>query len=748
MKRFLSTAALVMLGLVVATPVQAGYLILRVILDGGGSGAPATGGGEPGGFGPGIGGIGGPPMGSGLGPPGGLQPGGMQPMGPGGTPGSGAPQHDPTRSLFVVVPFENDITVPTPFYKGIAQAGRNPAWRPKVILTHRGEKFVTNLYMDTTTIQLYEDLVNSPGPRTTRATEIAALHRQWSQKKSDPKLLFAVMRGALEVGLVDSALSYADELLAFAADKKTGLPPEVAAFAQAYGAMQKGLKSPAPNPSAAEDWRVQLSAKNIYNGPHYSLISWDATGSELQKWAGMLEENYKAFFLWHATQGIELPLPKSPLVAVLPQRGNDVMKLASVLDAPINLQTDGFYSSDHDLLVLSPERMDQMGQTLNRQVQQIYQAGVPRDRLLAGEGPAIDSAGVRGKKPDEVARMQTMALIERLIEDDAATSVISREASRQLLYATNRLPRHVELPEWVSNGSSNFFTRPKDPAFITNAENKMMVAVTVATGYGGPNYVLQRYLRDLDEKKELHPDRATLLKNVLTDAYFRGLRDPKNPSDPDPAKPGTTGIALSSGGKTIPGFGGGMGAGFPMGGGFAPTPPAGGGSLGPPAGGSSLGPPALGGAGSLGPPGGGLMGPGAQSPAPWTEDAATLLRKKRDRLSIKAQATSWALYYYLAKDRQNELRTFLDELAALPRDLPLEGETVTAAFCRAFNLDGSDEAYSRFANRWLEYVRTLPKSSEDILLVEPKPKSPPAGGFPGGPGFPGGGGGNNPETGR
>jgi hypothetical protein len=126
---------------------------------------------------------------------------------------------------------------------------------------------------------------------------------------------------------------------------------------------------------------------------------------------------------------------------------------------------------------------------------------------------------------------------------------------------------------------------------------------------------------------------------------------------------------------------------------------------------------------------------------PAAEDPQAILRKKRERLNIKAQATAWALYYYLSMAYPVEFRQFLAALSQLPRDLPLEGETVAAVFRRTFRLDGSPEADARFAERWLEFIRTLPPAYIDIALVEPKPPAsngtnPP--GYPGlPPGYPG-----------
>ena len=458
----------------------------------------------------------------------------------------------------------------------------------------------------------------------------------------------------------------------------------------------------------------------------------------------MLEENFKGFFLWHATRGITVPVPDSPLIAILPKSGAEVFRLARALDVPVRLAADGFYSPEHELLVLSPERLDDLGYSYARQAQQVYQAGIGRDPLLRGEGPKLHINELNGaKKPEAVARMQTTALVDRLVEDAATLAAVSREGSRQLLYVSGRLPRFVELPEWLTHGSGNFFTRPKDPAFITNTENKWLMGVAMTTGYGGPNPMLQRYFKDLADKKDLHPDRGQLLKNVLTDAYFRGLRDPKDASDPDPIKPDAKTVAMAgrggsaSSGSMTPPAGGGT-SGYPGAYGYGGR--GGGGMQRPPA---SMRPPSSSG-GALsgeGPTAGGSQPPAATSGEPPEEHESIVLRKKRDRLSIKAHATAWALYYYLAKDHPDKLRRFLDELAALPRDLPFDGDSVVAVFCRSFGIENNKQALTQFANGWLDYINTLPSASVDVTIVEPKAPDGGAvgagGGFPGGPPGPG-----------
>jgi len=766
MRRFLAYAVIAVLVAAVASPVNAGYLIIRIILEGG---APEAGQSGPGpAVGPGPGGPGIKPGGPGGSGSAGGQPG--RPFGPPGIPGAfgsmgpGGPTHgpsanaaeDPARCIVVVVPIEEDLAKATPFYKRPFNSETNPNWKPKLHTAHGSEKFITNLFTDGTSVQWYENLLQLPGPKMTRVTEVKDLHSKWLKSKTDPQVLLTALNGALAAGMGNDALAYADELLDFAKDKMDGLSPEVLQFVAAYGKMQQSLKGPASKPGKSEYWQRKFNATNVRLQGHYSLIYWDSNDSDVKRRLDALEENFRAFFIWHATRGIVLTVPEVPLLAVLPRQTNEVFKYARALDAPPRLTADGFYSPEHELLILSPDRLDEVGATFSRQTQQIYAQGIARDKLLAGDGPKLSMSlskeentgggapgpGGRpggsglagpgglgapgggdqgpkkeGMKPEEVARMQTIALVDRLAEDAVIIAGISREGSRQLLYATQQFPKYVFLPEWLSNGAANFFTRPKEPAFITTSEGKHLMHVANATGYGIPNYVLQRYFKDLLDKNDLNPDRAALLRNVLTDAYFHGLNNPKEIHDPDPAKTDHTGIAINSGDAMIPSPTGGLPGGA--------KPP--GIGAGPPMGGSGFGPP-----GGLrppgGPPGGGsaMGGPTINVPGKHEEDQNVIARKKRERLSIKAQATAWALYYYLVKAKPAELRIYLNELASMPRDIPLEGAALQA-FYRAFNLDGSKESLERFAQSWLDYIRSTTPAGLDVVLTQPKSSAAPTG---------------------
>ncbi|MFT3881525.1 MAG: DUF1570 domain-containing protein [Gemmatales bacterium] len=92
------------------------------------------------------------------------------------------------------------------------------------------------------------------------------------------------------------------------------------------------------------------------------------------------------------------------------------------------------------------------------------------------------------------------------------------------------------------------------------------------------------------------------------------------------------------------------------------------------------------------------------------EKAEKAPKEDRDFLLQKAEAESWALTYYLAKSRLNELKKFYDELAQMPRDLELSPDVLEQAFGRAFDLlDPAGEKLDKtkvekFETDWAAYM--------------------------------------------
>ncbi|AWM39349.1 hypothetical protein C1280_21745 [Gemmata obscuriglobus] len=617
----------------------------------------------------------------------------------------------------VVVPLETDLKRGKLLPNRAGHPQLNPEFR-KLELRHYGQKLSAFLFIDSTTIQLYEELLTTPGPKKTRHTEVLDKYAAWRLAKTDGRVLYDAVVMALQAGMVTEALTYADELVAAAQDTKVTIPErDVKPFVAAWSAVRKAVADTPGAPSDAALWQERLDFRNgnVTTLGHYSVLAADNNSADVARRAAQLNDNFKAFYLWHATRGETLPVPNKPLVAVLAPGPEAVRSLNRALDGlPIS---DAFYAPDHGVLVLSPERMDDVGQTFLRQNQQLFGRGLNRQQLLAGKAPEIDFSGQKGTKPDDVAHASTLAAVERLAIDDAEIAAVSREGSRQLLYATGVLPKHVTLPVWLTNGAVNFFTRPRGPAYVTVGDDETPnMHVALATGYGGPNYVLQRHFRDFVTKKELPSEADRLLENVLGDVYFNGI---KNGDDPDPAPPKKVTKKVNPN---------------PM----APMFP------------GQPGRPGMDGEGGRGPgiPGGpGMPGQGAAT-ASAEEDPALLLRRKQQRLALKANATSWALYYYLAKARPAELKRYIAELNKLPRDLPIDGRTAFGVFVRVFGLSTSEDgpadpvAVKKFANDWFTYINSVGLVGVDVPLVLSAPKTPATNpmGMPGlfGPGSGGG----------
>jgi hypothetical protein len=757
MRRFAFAAGL--LATFAVAQADAGYFVVRIIIEGGagaGGGQPGglPGGGEggqpggipmiggsPGGGRPGPGGLGGPPM-----IPGGFSGG---PMTPGGGGAAGPAPSDPTRSVFVVIP----VTQPTggqgkTFYPKLDYHPTfNPRW-PSILVHPFG---TTNLFVDNVQIQLYSEFAQVPAGTKTRATVLKARLDAWKNSpKDDGQKGLDLIGDALEIGMVPEAVALADDLHAGATAKKLKTTPQVDRFVAAYGPIKKGLASRTSDPGEGPGWKTRLgrgfSDVTEVPGLHYYLVTWGGSRDvDARRRLDQLEQNFQAFYLSHAARGVGLPLPDKQLPVLLTSTGDEFRRLVGVLNAPHPV-VDGVYAPDYDVLVLSPEAADaEVGRTFQRQANANYKLGVDREMLLHPEGYTVrQPRGFKlnadnnpqvadGKSPDEVARLMTWAMADAFFQRDSEVAAVSREGSRQLLYASGLMPRYVSQPLWLTHGSAAFFQRPRGAVFTEGPDDKTVATVALSTGYGVPNFAQQKLFREFLDKKQFHKDAGVVVRNVVTDGYFAAataaaavdLDDPKLPK----RKLGKTTSTASAGGG--PG-------GLPLLGGGGPGP---GGRPGPPG-------------GLAGSPGGGRPGPGGspdggggiggQPVAANTgdEDDLTYERRKRAFVTDKATATSWALYHYLATKHPDGLRRYFAELDKLPRDLPLDRDTRLQLFLAAFDLtagpapEGTRRTLRQFGEEWLRAMIDIPMAGSDITLVDPQPVQPAAGAPGSGPAGP------------
>ncbi len=745
-----------------------------------GPGLPGAGAGGPGGGRPGRGGGGLGPAPGGLGPaPGGLGPAPGGPGGP-GMPGPGGPGF-PGAGESGTVSSERSIVVTIP-HKGVfkrlvypekrSNENTNPMWEP-VVRTEYGE---TLLLWDSPPFQGYK--INLP----TLADDLKRRHDKevMTGGARRNELMFDLIRQAVEWNQLDQAVLYAKELVKWAEAKDAkpdAVPARMAAFLKAFQAVEPKLSQPLAPPADADKWRERLNkASNVASSNHYALVNYGeqaVTNEGLNRRLDALERNFKAFYLLHALQGTALPFPERQLLAVLVPKGSDLPAFADKLGGgPIS--ADAFYSPAHNILVLSPDRSDEMALGFLQQAKAHYKDGWNRAELLKGKAPNLDA----NTTVADVARLMTYALVDLALEDEAITAAVTREGSRQLYAAVGPLPKYVQLPQWVESGVSSLLQKPKDPGLVTVA-GKPSMTLGIGAGYGSANYVLLRQFREFHAAAEL-PAADELLARVLTDKYFDAWRNEQD-LDKKPA-PGNLPGGLPGGDGGFPGgmppFGPGPGGpgGPALPGGMPPVGPGG-----QPGGGAGIG--SLGGNSELaqfqppGPGGGpgrpgpgmpGMPGPGMPGMPGMPGGGGTIESgpPPASQREAKAQATAWALVYYLTRTQDKKWGEFVNRLNRMPRDMKLDKQLVLREFCLTFNLTKAGEtdpttdpvAFKQFGETWVKYILAAPASwrVEKVRADQPQnpaggpgggPGMPPGGpgGFPGAPGGPGGpGGGGSP----
>jgi hypothetical protein len=732
-----------------------GYLVIRVNLASvlGGAAPAAPGGGGEGMSGPGGGpGRGGPGRGgSGGGGPGGFPGGGG---GPGGFPGGGgatpaATPFDPDRSVVVLVPYKTSRD--RLLYPKLPAFGqRNPL--TKSIATSHG---TTLLYDDRSFIRIYPVSIGSTLETATRKK-----HADWLREKP-AQGGFDLVAEALSYGLVDLAYAYAEETAKVVAGRKESAPASVLAFVKAFEEIKARVNEPLPESPDAARWQQTLGAVGYEQSAHYAIVHWgdQVVGRDaLQRRLVMLESNLKAFYLWHALGGVAAKSPDRKLVTVLAEKSDDMSRLRVALDGN-SIVSDSFYSPTHSVLVISPERLDAAGRSFMKYVENRYQVGWNRDDLLKGIAPALKA----GESAGDVTQMMTLALVDKLVEEEATLAMVTREGTRQLYAASGMLAQHVVLPEWLENGVSTLLQMPKGPVYTQEANRPLTMTVGLASGYGSPNYVLSRRFQEMNRAGEWNPNSEEVLMNTLKDRYFDAQRTGVD-IDPKP-KPANDGVAVGGGGPGGPGGPPGMFPGGPSGPGGRPAPGGGRPGVGRPGGPGGEGGGLEGGGEGGGFPGGGrpgLAGPGGPGGGGPAVDPEAELLALKTRLATKAQVTAWGLTYYLAKKKPAGLQKFYAEVNRMPRDMRLDHDEVVKAFGRAMGMMESNNsgatnaaAFKQFAEDWIGYLKTTPAIGRDIVVEGETPPggaggfgSPPGpggrpGGGPGGGGSAGGGSGDN-----
>jgi hypothetical protein len=399
---------------------------------------------------------------------------------------------------FIVAIVEVEPTVAnSSLYKKLTPSQLNPV--PSAKVKHKwGASTLLHQTSFGQTIVLTKDSDHKPLP-----TVLHSFTTQFTKLFKDGK---PTAEGILELadwtlahGLVDKFPQVMDKLVEI--DKSH--PAAVA-----YLKIKAELDRPPARDEADAGWRKKLLGgyKIAESDRHHYVVVHNANGGsdvQMHTHLDLLENSFRGFYYWFALKGVVLPVPRHRLVAVVTAQQRDFNHFHKILTSgPVVV--DGFFARRENLAVMANKRQDDTYDSLNKFWKKWEDRGFKRTEILSGkrgEGHPKLAA------PDVVAEAQMVALMLKVLEQEAELATISHDASRQQLFASGLLPRNVAAPEWVLFGMGSFFETPLQSPW---------------PGIGAPNsYYLPRWHELKGKGFERSP--GDTLRKVISDAYFRAI---------------------------------------------------------------------------------------------------------------------------------------------------------------------------------------------------------------------------------
>jgi hypothetical protein len=323
-------------------------------------------------------------------------------------------------------------------------------------------------------------------------------------REDDPKpgALLELARWALAHGMVDECAEVMDRLVE---------KDKTSAVAVAYLDVRKGLAAPLTGrPEVPRLLARLLSGYRLTTTKdrHYAILHDSPTPdvSEVQTELDQLETAMRGFYYWWALRSVALPVPKEHLLAVLTSRPEDFQRYHDVFTSG-SIVADGFYARRENVVVLSRQRRDETYNVLQTMSAPYWGSkNFIKEKMLQGD---LRRGGPRDASAVDRYHAQIMALLLKVLDEEARKTRITHEVSCQLVFASGLLPANVHIPEWIQFGMGSFFeTSPQSPW----------------PGIGTPSvYYLPRF-RLLQKEKKLEKSAYETMFKVITDGYFRDPR--------------------------------------------------------------------------------------------------------------------------------------------------------------------------------------------------------------------------------
>jgi hypothetical protein len=442
------------------------------------------------------------------------QQGGPQPVTPGTplVPGgpAGSPGADPNADIIV-------ITV-----NGVAELLdfkilQNP-YTARVKATVKTRWGTTNLYNDE---QLQTRRVPVPSIKAQYNRKVESLGRNRTNEK-----LYDLCEWCLNHGLLNEFAFQMDELAK--TGKKTNLD-KLDRAVEAYTQVKAELAKRIDREDLSTYWRGRLGFR-MSQSDHYSLLynAQLADPPEVERRLKLLEENMRGVYYWFAFRGIPLAMPSQKMVGVLLDQP-DQFKVQRALIEDEPLVADSFFSARDNVAVFSAQRLDDASTLFGRQMQGSYAQGWDRAALLKGTA----ASKIAGKSIDEQYKMQTLALLDTVMEAEGERAAVSHDGTRQLFVNAGLQRQTVIMPDYLQFGMASVFETPKGPFPLAPVE----VRVPYWHGWGGPSWIYARIFKQIEQGGMMFdlptPVRSAsditqaseVLRQVVTDAEFSRARD-------------------------------------------------------------------------------------------------------------------------------------------------------------------------------------------------------------------------------
>jgi hypothetical protein len=282
----------------------------------------------------------------------------------------------------------------------------------------------------------------------------------------------------------------------------------------AYHKVQSQLKAPLADTDPAlksflDEARSENYRPTVSDKGHYALYSNRPPDQDnninTKRRLARLEDALESFYYWFALQD-NMPIPAMPRYRLLGFVMDDPSEFYKSHKSWGNqpMLASGFTPRRQNIMILSAKRLDDVyGLVENWTGQWMQQRKLGPHELLNGEVWRRSDA-----KPNALAFaiIQTIAVIQKAMDEEAERTTLSHEAVRQLLAATGLLPHNVAVPEWIQEGVAAYFERPFGAVY----------------GAGGlPSWsnlvAFKHYKPGLGKSRDI-------LLNVLNDRYFQIAR--------------------------------------------------------------------------------------------------------------------------------------------------------------------------------------------------------------------------------